>query len=73
MPRDRKKYEIKGKVDLRKIPRGHQPHQSGSGVHKNWRKESRQQTKIALKDEGGRGHASEIFLLLPLQRSFAAL
>lgn len=45
------KVKTKGKIDFTKIPRGHTPHRSGAGVHKNWRKENRTHTKTRLKNE----------------------
>lgn len=45
------KVKTKGKIDFTKIPRGHTPHRSGAGAHKNWRKELRSQAKIRLKNE----------------------
>lgn len=48
---------FKIKVDMKKVPKGHSPHRSGAGKHKNWRKETRQQGKVKLA-HGGAGRAS---------------
>lgn len=40
---------LKIKIDPTKIPKGHTAHRSGSGKHKNWRRENRQDAKLRLK------------------------
>lgn len=46
-----KEPKTKGKIDFNKIPKGHTPHRSGAGAHKNWRKKNRQSVKNEIKKE----------------------